>query len=738
MEAGPIPPARILRSLRVWALADSVYGILVALLVILAVPWKSPVFNVLALLWAATLVGGAPWLWRGRRFGHRLAVVTSLIGLGAAGLAVIGLVASWAYLRAAYGAFGAGASLASLLVAGMVFQVLGLYPALRLHGLLRAEVRQAMRAGRGALVVVLALALLPLPVAAGVGARYSLVPVAPLPPAAAAAALAALRAQMQGGAGAALPVGPAGPGPLIVTLWAEGSVVARVSGSGDSLAAAVAQAGPRLRQAVAQAGFSGRGRLKLDRVVARAPVLRSIPLGFALGFDPGLDGLLDGRDRVVFVGDDVVRAGAAGARAPLPALSELRLGIDAGWMDSRITEAQAEPPLVRVRTEGWIETASGVAAVYRGNTLSPTLPASLGAAVAGADYLLRQVESDGRFRYRYQPFDESGGAGTDYSLARHAGAAYGLAVLFGQTGQVRFRDGALDALGWLARQIPPACGSAPGRLCLIEEGRAAFGPSALAAIAMFEYQRRTSDRRYEESARGLTAFLLDRQRADGEFEHGFDPVADQVVPGPPRLFASEQAALALVLAHRVTGQPEALPAAERALDFLTRRKYDFPLGRFVYGADHWTCIAAEEAWPALSHPQYLEFCRGYARFMHRLQYRPDPDSAPRDFVGHYGFGYQLVPQAPATAGFTEALLSTIALARHHGVEAPDLVADARLALAVLLREQLRDDNSYLAPRPARALGGFRRSLVEPEIRIDFVQHAATALARASGLGFGQL
>jgi hypothetical protein len=56
----------------------------------------------------------------------------------------------------------------------------------------------------------------------------------------------------------------------------------------------------------------------------------------------------------------------------------------------------------------------------------------------------------------------------------------------------------------------------------------------------------------------------------------------------------------------------------------------------------------------------------------------------------------------------------------------------------LLREQLGDDNSYLAARPDLARGGFRRSLVEPEIRIDFVQHAATALGRASQLGFEQL
>jgi multisubunit Na+/H+ antiporter MnhF subunit len=95
------PTSAATRALRFWALLDGVYAALVALLAIFAVPWKSPFFNVAALIWAATLAGGAPFLWRGRRFAHRLAVITSLIGIAAAVLAVIGFVASWAYLRAA-------------------------------------------------------------------------------------------------------------------------------------------------------------------------------------------------------------------------------------------------------------------------------------------------------------------------------------------------------------------------------------------------------------------------------------------------------------------------------------------------------------------------------------------------------------------------------------------------------------------------------------------------------------
>src|SRR4051812_13304986 len=64
-------PSAARRALRFWALLDGVYAPAIALLAIFAVPWKSPLFNVAALIRAAALLGGAPFLWRGQRFAHR-------------------------------------------------------------------------------------------------------------------------------------------------------------------------------------------------------------------------------------------------------------------------------------------------------------------------------------------------------------------------------------------------------------------------------------------------------------------------------------------------------------------------------------------------------------------------------------------------------------------------------------------------------------------------------------------
>jgi hypothetical protein len=734
------------RTLRTWAVADVVYAAILVVLALAALPWKLPAANIAIVVYAVLCAASAPGLWRARRWAWMLALGTSLLGLAATVVVVSLLVASWAYLRAIYGAFGAGASIASLLIAGLVAEVLGLHPALRLRALLRREIRRSMGArGRALVAATMTLALLPVPVGLATHLRYRLRPLDPLPVAAQTQALAVVRAAL---AGRTAPAAPAlaglalGPGPLFGTLWEEGRPVARAQGHGRDLGEAAANLGRALG---ARAGGATRGRLKLERVVAAGPILRSPAVLLGLSIDPGLDGLRGPDQQTIFLPDDVLLARSAGASAPLPDLPELRLGIGRYWLHDRLADATgAGPPLgglERFRTEGWIESSTGaVVGLHRGREDPPPPLSARAAATAAGDFILRQIQTDGRFAYRYDPVADTGmGQGEqEYSYPRHAGTAYGLALIHAFTGEARFREGADAGLSWLARQIAPTCGGKAQLGCLVPEGaEAPLGAASLAAIAMLEYDRRTGDRRYRDLARRLLELALTLQRPDGEFDHVFDSVAGTVVPGPPRMFASEQTALALALGQELLGDARYLPALERALDFLTVRKYHFFLGRFIYGADHWTCIAAEEAWPALKHRRYLDFCAGYAHFMRRLQYQ-DTTGPTRDFAGHYGFGYLMVPQAPATAGFAEALLSTLALAQHHQAPSDQLRAQTTAALRALARDQIRADNGYTMGHLPRALGGIRRSLVEPEIRIDFVQHAASALARGTALGMERL
>lgn len=739
------------RTLRFWGVVAPLYGALLGLAVATLLPWKSPLFSVGLLLYAGLWIGAGVGLWRRARWGWRAGLVAGFVGLALMVVVATGLVMSWAYLHAIYGDFGLGASIGALLFASVALQVLGLVPGLLLRALLRREVRADFGAGARLPTAALALLLLPLP--SGLGVRlacdYDLAP-----------ALAAeqqtlilthLRARLEGVAPPALDAlagVPTGPGPLYVTLWQSGEIGARVTGEGADLAAAVASAADALMAHPKLQGKTGvSGRLKVDRVraVATVPFADHPALGgpvVALSVNAGLDGLqrVGAAGSATLLPDDLVKLQVFGHAPLVPGIREMRFGLDARGVLGRLGLPGAR--LERLRTEGFVEPwppKLGAAAlpVVRGNP-PPDVTGPAGwrqAAVDGGRFVLRQLQPDGRFHYQYLPYKHFHPPTKDaqYSLPRHAGTVYALALLHGLTGDPLFKRGAERAIAWLDGQIPPACGS-PDRACVTKGGRKAdLGSTALTLVGMLEYRRRTEDARYDATIRRLVAFVMSMQKENGDFYHDYDVPSGAIAREVRSMFYSEEASLALVMAHQALGEPAWLAAAERALDFLTGPKYaDFFLGRFIYGADHWTCIAVDEAFDRLPKPGYLDFCLGYTDFIARMQYESEGwDNA--DFAGHYGFGGFMVPQAPAAAGFTEAVLSTWSLARKHGRDTTALAAQSGAALDALTRDRIRPDNAWMMPRPGFARGGIRRSLVEQEVRIDFTQHAASALIRGAEL-----
>ena len=561
-----------------------------------------------------------------RRWAWRLGVATSLLGLALTAAVVSGLVASWAYLRAVYGVFGTGASIASLLIAGMVLQVLGLYPGGAPAGAAApgdpggtwAACGRGPRGGAAA--AALLLLVLPLPVAAVVHGRFALQPLAPVSQQALTQSLALLRAHARWPPGTArrpaLAGVPTGPGPVHVTLWQQGRPVLRVRGEGADLAAAVEHAGGLLSQQLRRGGAGGVGRLKLDRTVARGPVPAWSRALLALSVDPGLDGLDAPTPLTPSCPTTCWRRGWPGRPRRCPPWMSCGWGSTrSGWWNGWVASGRLRgAALTRFRVESWIEGdgrsaagASRAGASGRPHRRAP--PPSRPATSSCARSRPTAGSATGTIRWR----DEALPTGV-YSIPRHAGTALRAdAAATPSPGKPRFRDGAAAALGWLALHLGPTCGGSPARACLVDQGRAGSGRGR--ADGDRDAGVRAPHRRCAGTATAAAACWRSCaacSRTAASSHHLYDADAGVAVPGPPRMFASEQAALALVLGHRLLGDPVDLAAAERALDFLTGPKYDFFLGRFIYGSDHWTCIAAEEAWPALRHRRYLDFCTGYA------------------------------------------------------------------------------------------------------------------------------
>ncbi len=716
------------RTLRTWAVVEPLYGLGVAAVAAWAIPWKTPAANAALLAYGALSVAAGIGLGLRRRWGWRLALLGGWLGLAAAALLTAGLVASWAYLRGVYDDFGEGAALGALLAASGVLQVLGLVPALKLVALLRREVRADLRGG--GLARRASAGLLLLPVLGGLAGHRAadLDALPPVPAEGRAEALAAARAVLAGEAPPEMPhlAGvPVGPLPLRLGLWARGEERFHGEGDGADLAEAVVAAARALRASAGRARLAG--RLVFDRTVGVADVpFQGVPAladpVLALSVNPGREGLAAGDRRLAPA--ELVKREWFGATAIIPSIREIRLGLDARAARAALGGARS---IRRFRTETWVATAEGLAVAERLNTPGETGPAAWAeAARLAGRYIVGQLRPDGRFTYRADPL--KGRAlpmPRRTNVPRHAGTLYALSELYAETGDPRLARAAGAAADWLAGATRDDCGL-PGR-CIGGRRRVGLGSAALGAVGLLSWQIATGETRHAETTRGLVRFIEAMQRPDGEFHHRLDTGTGRPVAEAREMFVSEEAALALVLAHEAFGDADALDAARRALDYLTGPKYArFFLGRFIYGADVWTCVAAARAWPRLDAPRYADFCAGYARFLRRLQYGPRGWDS-RDFIGHYGFSGLLVPQAPAAAGFTEAVDAAWLLALRHGRPAADLRAQAALALDALARDQVRPGNDWMMPRPSRFHGAIRRSLVEPEVRIDFPQHALTAL-----------
>ena len=257
---------------------------------------------------------------------------------------------------------------------------------------------------------------------------------------------------------------------------------------------------------------------------------------------------------------------------------------------------------------------------------------------------------------------------------------------------------------------------------------AGLGSTALAVVALAEFSRATGLDTYDELATRLTNWILFMQRPDGSFAHIYDVKKAAKDEKRQMLYFSGEAALALARMYEVHEQPRYLDATERALDNLVSW-YDFVLGAFFYGEEHWTCIAAAEASDRIDMPEALDFCERWAGFNNEVQYREGETPWPSS--GGYGVGPLLVPRLTPVASRTEAFISTYEMAHRAGHDTAELRAQVERGLGMLLRYRWDPGPTHLLADPLEAHGGIPGSPVELEVRNDYVQHACSAMIRWS-------
>jgi len=616
-----------------------------------------------------------------------------------------------------------------------------------------------------AAVVVLPSALL-LAAATWVGGRYRLEPPERLGPAGRTAALAALRAVVEGrpparphGQGLDAPLEDRGP--AVVTVWHGGARVVRVDGRGATAAEAIEAAGRALAASKPITDLTAderrASRIQVDLVTARGPLLQSVGVLAPFAVHPGLEGLgaiTAGPEEHLLTPDELVRNRLLVSQKPIGAIPDLKIGLDMVRADavfalsSQITIqgwSVIDRSYFRFRADTFAEGPDHAAVpLERGIAPAPALTAASlrHAALEGGHYLVRHLARNGRYVYEA---DLASGRSSDpekprpYSLPRHAGVTYFLAQLYGATGESWLLEPIERAFGHFAELVEQggctgktASGAPFACVHQREDRRASLGATALAVVALCEYKRATKSTRFDELTHKLGEWLLFMQNPDGTFSHLYEVKAGKRDLDTQLLYFSGEAALALVRMHSVYGDARYLDGARRAIDRLIEW-YDFFAGGFFYGEEHWTCIAAEAAFPALRDPRYLDFCDGYGDFLRRQQTQEDDFADQPDMAGTYGFTPFILANNTPVGSRSEAMISTYLLGQHHGRPSEPLRQQILRSMRFALRQQIRPEGDFWVAAAAQGLGGIPSSVIDPTVRIDYVQHVCSAMLRSAPL-----
>jgi hypothetical protein len=343
---------------------------------------------------------------------------------------------------------------------------------------------------------------------------------------------------------------------------------------------------------------------------------------------------------------------------------------------------------------------------------------------AAAHYLARNMTRDGRFRYRVDPFTDRTRPG--YNWPRHAGVTWFLAQAAAATHDPALRQAALQGAAVLRGPAMGTCGAVP---CIGDTPVVSLGASALALLAFTEVVHVQLDPSYQPPMAALAQFVRGQQRPDGAFLHYYDRQTSQALDRPALYYASE-ATLALARAYPLTHNPADRDAAVRGLQHLVGPAWRFFGDRYYFGEEHWTCQAMAALWPHAPNPQALDFCLRWHAWTRALEQRAG--ASPFDVEGALGVIAVLTPRLTPVASRCEAAVATLAVARQAGVaphELAALEAQIRRALALLVRSQFRPGPRHLFRHPQGVDGAMPGSLVDWDLRIDYTQHAGSAMVQ---------
>ncbi len=481
----------------------------------------------------------------------------------------------------------------------------------------------------------------------------------------------------------------------------------------------------------------------VDVVKAVKPLKRRFPLLDTLEVRPGIDGVCE--EQRCLPAWQLTLGDAFGENHPLPSIPE----VSYGFSTESVRKALGSTPdsngrgldgLVRIETESFAADGNGVHRLVRTRTTPPSLSAAGVEQVvrAAQKYIENAQEPDGTFRYSLDPLTGNEDKQT-LNLPRQAGTTYALCELGTGPQLAATVERALGAFEPTEKRF--------GKVSALNDGTGfGLGKSGLPLLAMLRCRQLVgagNDRLIGQ----LSRLMMRLQRENGSFFPAFDERKKRGTGDYEQLYAAGQAVLSLVLLEQQLadlkgGAAEPLPSAadlksalDRAMAYYGGPYWPRPLRDFFFFEEGWHCLAARHALTSHRNDAYERLCIDYVASRMRFVARAEDTSEP-NFVGGYGVSDLFPPRNTATAGIGEALNAAITIKQKRGEDVTHEKALLRDVVSFLQRAQWSEASCYACLKPQLVVGGFSQMLAAPDIRIDYVQHAMSAIGHGGRLLFG--
>jgi len=344
---------------------------------------------------------------------------------------------------------------------------------------------------------------------------------------------------------------------------------------------------------------------------------------------------------------------------------------------------------------------------------------------AAGTYLKKAVRQDGRFDYLY--FPQTSHLSKGYNELRHAGTLFSMGQIYQITKDPDLLAAIKRGLAYLDKiSLGPAPEEGPVDFRAVAEPTELYsklGGTGLALLAYGEYTQVAGDQQYVELMRAYGRFVEFMQKPDGDMRMRYwRRPEDKNKPEHKVLYYPGEAFFGMSKLYWLDNRNERWKkVALRGLDFIAdQRDAATPTDKLEH--DHWLMYAINE-WYRVQ-PQKNLLDHAY-RLTDAMLGRFNFQAKYPDFVG----GFFNRPASTAAATRLEGLAAVYRLAQHVGdkKQMDRLYEALRLGASFLMRNQYDEINTMFFQNPEKAFGGYMGSFWSPEIQIDYVQHATSAL-----------